>query len=78
MTTITLSGGAGLALERVNSALRPLARGLQFGPDDTGNMVMRVVDPHTNEILRQMPAAHAQAIARALERVQGLLIDEKA
>ena len=67
------------AVSAVSEMLSPLARGLQFAVDaETGETVVRVVDTGTNEVLRQIPSREMLAIARALDRVQGLLIQERA
>jgi flagellar protein FlaG len=66
------------AVSVVSQMLSPLARGLEFATDDGGDMVVRVVDRDTNEILRQIPSREMLAIARALDRVQGLLIQARA
>ena len=79
MTTISNGASGLLALERVNDMLRPMARGLTFDRDrETGETVVRVVDTHTNEVLRQIPSEDALAIARALDRLQGLFVRVKA
>ncbi len=64
------------AVEAVNKMLDPMARGLQFSVDaSTGKTVVKLVDKETNEVLREMPSREMLAIARALDRVQGLLFD---
>ena len=78
MTTI-VNRPALAALDRVSDMLRPMARGLTFDRDSaTGETVVRVVDTQTNEVLRQIPNEDAIAIARALDRLQGLFIRVKA
>jgi len=67
------------AVEVVSQMLSPLARSLEFAVDgDTGETVVRVVDRKSNEVVRQIPTREMLAIARALDRVQGLLISEQA
>ena len=67
------------AIDAVNRMLNPMARGLEFSIDQTtGKTVVKLVDKETNEVLRQMPSREMLAIARALDRVKGLLIHEKA
>lgn len=69
----------GRAIEAVNEMLDPMARGLQFSIDEsTGKTVVKLVDKETNEVLREMPSREMLAIARALDRVHGLLIDGQA
>jgi flagellar protein FlaG len=67
------------AVSAVSEMLSPLARGLEFAVDGTtGETVVRVVDRDTHEVVRQIPSREMLAIARALDRVQGLLIQAKA
>lgn len=67
------------AIGAVNEMLDPMARGLQFSVDEsTGSTIVRLVDKETNEVLRQIPSKEMLSIARALDRVQGLLVDAKA
>ena len=67
------------AIREVNKMLDPLARSLEFSIDDTtGRSVVKLVDKETNEVLRQMPSREMLSIARALERVRGMLISEQA
>ncbi len=67
------------AIEAVNHMLDPMARSLQFSIDDTtGKTVVKLVDRETNEVLREMPTREMIAIARALDHVQGRLINAKA
>jgi flagellar protein FlaG len=76
MSTIAYNS---LALDRLNDLMRPIARGLTFDRDDaTGETVMRVVDSQTNEVLRQIPTEEAIAIARALDRLQGVFVRTRA
>ena len=57
----------------------PVARNLQFSVDgDTGKTVIRVVDSATKEVIRQIPNEEVLAIARAMDRLQGLLLKGKA
>ncbi len=46
--------------------------------DSTGKTVIKVVDSSTNELIRQIPSEEMLEIARALDRLQGLLIRQKA
>lgn len=66
------------AIEQVRKAVEPVARNLQFSVDDgTGKTVVRVVDSVTKEVIRQIPSEELLAIARAIDRMQGLLIRQK-
>lgn len=63
-------------LQRVTE---PVAQNLQFMVDgETGKTVIRVVDSATQEVIRQIPNEEVLAIARAMDRLQGLLLKGKA
>ncbi|MCX7178486.1 MAG: flagellar protein FlaG [Proteobacteria bacterium] len=61
---------------RVSSA----APELQFSVDHTsGRSVIRITDPSTNEVIRQIPSEEALQIAKGLDQFQkGLLLHSKA
>ncbi len=65
-----------LQLQRI---AEPVAQNLQFTVDgETGKTVIRVVDGATKEVIRQIPNEEVLAIARAMDRLQGLLLKGKA
>ncbi len=65
--------------QQLQRVAEPVARNLQFTVDgDTGKTVIRVVDSDTNEVIRQIPGEEILAIARAVDRLQGLLLKGKA
>jgi flagellar protein FlaG len=67
------------ALESINKTMQSLSADLEFIVDgDTGRTIVRVTDKATGELLRQMPSKEALEIAQALDKVQGLLIRQKA
>lgn len=67
------------AVKNINEALKSLSRNLEFSIDsDSNRSVVKVVDHETGEVIRQMPTPEALEIAKALDRVQGLLIHQKA
>lgn len=71
--------GLARAVEAVNQMLDPLSRSLQFSLDaTTGKTVVKLVDKDTGNVLRQIPSSEMLSIGRAIERVQGILIREKA
>ena len=45
---------------------------------DTGKPVVRIVDPDSGTVIRQMPTEEMLAIARDLGRTEGLMIHVKA
>lgn len=55
-----------------------MAHDLQFSVDaQTGKTVVRVVDPQTDQVIRQIPDAELLAIAHSLSRTAGTLIRER-
>lgn len=67
------------AVQSVQQFVRPISSSLEFSVDDsTGKTVIKVVDKSTHELIRQIPAEEMLAIARALDRLQGLLLHQKA
>lgn len=67
------------AVANINKAMESLSRGVEFSVDDaTNRTVVKVIDQETKEVLRQMPSEDALAIARALDKLQGLLIKQQA
>lgn len=68
-----------VAVEAVQKAVEPVARNLQFLIDkETGKTIISVVDAVTLEVIRQIPGEEILAIARAIDRMQGLLLKQKA
>lgn len=65
---------------QVAHAVKPTAANkLQFSIDEeTGRTVIRVVDEQTGETIRQIPSEEIMAIARNLDRLQGLLVHQEA
>jgi flagellar protein FlaG len=67
------------AVEKLKMALPSKANALQFSLDDqTGKTVVRVVDSETGELIRQIPSEELMEIARALDKMQGLLLKQSA
>lgn len=63
------------AVQQIRQVVAPVARSLQFSIDDeTGKTIVRVVDSATQEVIRQIPSEEVLAIARVLDRLQGLLL----
>lgn len=52
---------------------------LQFSIDDsTGKTIVRVTDAQTGEMIRQIPSQELLEIARSLDKMQGMLLQQKA
>ncbi|HJW24567.1 MAG TPA: flagellar protein FlaG [Rhodocyclaceae bacterium] len=67
------------AVRRIKEFVQPINDSIQFSLDeDTGFTVVKVVDLQTKEVLRQIPSEEAINIAKALDKLKGLLIQSKA
>ena len=67
------------ALERIQKFVEPMASDLQFSVDEESGMrVVKVMDRATKEIIRQIPSSEVLEIAKALDRLQGLFLKQKA
>lgn len=65
------------ALERLKSAMPAKANALTFSLDEqTGDTIVRVVDSETGDVIRQIPSKELVEIAKALDKMQGLLIKQ--
>lgn len=66
------------AMEEVRNAIAPVAQDLLFSVDeDTGKTIVKVVDASTDKVIRQIPSEEIITIAKALDKLQGLLIEQK-
>ena len=67
------------AVDAINKLLKPVASNIEFSIDQgSGRTLVKVVDTDTNTVIRQTPSKEVLAIARELDKLQGLLIREKA
>lgn len=67
------------ALKSINKAMQSMSQNVEFAIDeDTDRAIVKVVDMETKEIIRQMPSKEVLEIAKALDKVQGLLIRQQA
>jgi flagellar protein FlaG len=67
------------ATDAINKALERSDQTLRFSVDhDTGITVVKVVDSGTNEVIRQIPSEEVINISRSIDRLQGMLLKNKA
>jgi flagellar protein FlaG len=67
------------ALKGLNEAMQSKTQNLEFSVDeDSDRTIVKVVDRQTQEVLLQIPSKEALEIAKALDRAQGLLIQQQA
>ena len=67
------------AVDTINRKLQDSSQGLRFSVDnDSGRVVVRVVDTATDQTIRQIPSEVAIEISQSLEKLQGLLVRQQA
>jgi len=67
------------SINAVNGFVKSINSEVEFSLDkDSGEMIVKVMDTSTNEVIRQMPSEEMLAVAKALDKFQGLLIKQKA
>jgi flagellar protein FlaG len=67
------------ASAKINSFLQQNNSTIQFSVDaETSKRIVKVIDSATNELIRQVPSQETLDIAKALDKLQGLLLKSKA
>jgi flagellar protein FlaG len=68
------------AVEDLKQAVKPMtANNLQFSVDEsTGKTLVKIVDSQSGKTIRQIPSEEILAIAKNIDRMQGLLVEQKA
>ena len=67
------------AVKQVNDFLKPINNSIQFNlDDDTGKTIVKVIDLATKDIIRQFPSEEMLSIAKAIDKMKGLLVQQKA
>ncbi|MBF6990363.1 MULTISPECIES: flagellar protein FlaG [Cupriavidus] len=67
------------ALGELADVLETTSIGLRFEIDeDTNRIITKVIDKETGDLIRQMPTEEVLRIARAMNKLQGLLVTQKA
>jgi flagellar protein FlaG len=68
------------AIEAIRERIQPITTDdLRFSVDDeSGETVVRITDAKTGDLVRQIPSEEAIAIAKDLDRLNGLLLRQQA
>jgi flagellar protein FlaG len=67
------------AAEQIQTFVKEMGRNLDFSVDaTTGYNVVKVINPETNEIIRQLPSEELLKIARSMESWNSVLVNQKA
>ena len=66
-------------VEQANKALEVSNSNLKFVVDpESGEAIVQVIDQETQTVLRQIPSVEMLKIAKAMEKMQGILISREA
>ena len=64
---------------QINEYLKSSSSGVEFSVDsESSKVVVRVVDSETKAVIRQIPSEDMLAISRSMDKMTGLLIQQKA
>jgi len=64
---------------QINEFLKLSSAGVEFAVDgQSDRVIVRIVDVETKQVIRQIPSEEMLAISHSLERVSGLLLEQKA
>jgi flagellar protein FlaG len=67
------------AVKHINQSLPASSQTLEFSlDDDSKQMVVKIVDQTTKEVVRQIPSVEAIEIAKSVDKMMGLLIRQTA
>ncbi|NML24995.1 flagellar protein FlaG [Zoogloea dura] len=67
------------AVKQIQDVIKQNANGLQFSIDeDVGVPVVKVIDTESKKVIRQIPSQEVLEIAKALDKLQGLLVKQQA
>lgn len=67
------------AVKAANDFINPINNSIEFSLDhDTGVTVVKVIDVATKDVIRQMPSEEMLSITKAIDKVKGLLVQQKA
>lgn len=67
------------ALRKINESMTMSPQSLEFAIDeDSKEIVVKILDRATREVVRQIPSVEALEIAKSIDRMRGLLISQTA
>ena len=67
-----------VAAQQIQGYLRDSGRNLNVSVDEsTGYYVARVVNPETGEVVRSLPSEETLRIARSIDQMRGLLVNQR-
>ena len=67
------------AASRLNKALESLHRDLAISVhEDSGKLIVKVIDPGTGEIVRQIPTERVLEVEESIDNIVGLFVNDRA
>lgn len=67
------------AAQAMQEFVSPFNNSLKFSIDnDSGSVVIKVIDSSNDKVIKQIPSEEAIALAKALDKIKGLLVQQKA
>ena len=67
------------AVQAINDFVSQVNSSLNFSVDqDSGQTVVKVIDVATKEVIKQFPSEEMLALAKALDSIKGLLLQQRA
>lgn len=67
------------AVAKVQQAVQAMASDLHFSVDqESGKTIVTLTDAKTGDVIRQMPSKEMVELARNIDRIQGMLLKQKA
>lgn len=67
------------AVKSMNDFVDGINSSLKFSVDDkSGQTVVKVIDDETKEVIKQIPSEEVLAMAQAVDKLKGLLVQQKA
>lgn len=67
------------AVKEIQGFIKDTNTSLDFHVDkDTDKLVVKVIDTSTKEVIKQIPSEDVLALAKALDKLKGLLVSQKA
>lgn len=67
------------AAQKIEQFVKSVGRSLDFSVDSsTGHTILRVVNPENGEVVRQLPSEETLRVARAVDYMQSMLVNQRA
>lgn len=68
----------GKMVERMNERIQHVTRDIRFSVDeDTDKVVVKIIDHHSGEVVRQIPSEELLKLAERLDDLRGMFLKEE-